>query len=267
MQASEAGETQQAAPANDFPVLAEGTTVAGRYEVTQVISDSPQEHVYQVIDHQGYQRCWSCGFEQNSEGDEFCGECGASLLNVPYTMHEYSAQPNTEDAPVMHGNIVNTFVDQGRTYAIEQVQAEQSAFPNGVYLEAATASDAGNVRRSDPNEDSTLVLQFQRIHESISAPVGVFIEADGMGGHDNGQGASRMTINIIAERMVRELLLAPLTAEKNGEPVKPLDEDALVALLQGAVEDANNALCQKNAQEKSDMGSTLTGFMVVGDHA
>ena len=266
-QADEAGETQQAAPANDFPVLAEGATVAGRYEVTQVISDSPQEHVYQVIDHQGYQRCWSCGFEQNSEGDEFCGECGASLLNVPYTMHEYSAQPNTEDAPVMHGNIVNTFVDQGRTYAIEQVQAEQSAFPNGVSLEAATASDAGNVRRSDPNEDSTLVLQFQRIHESISAPVGVFIEADGMGGHDNGQGASRITINIIAERMTRELLLAPLTAEKNGEPVKPLDEDALVALLQGAVEDANNVLCQKNAQEKSDMGSTLTGFMVVGDHA
>jgi serine/threonine protein phosphatase PrpC len=267
VQTGEADETQQATPANDFPVLAEGTLVAGRYEVTQVISDSSQEHVYQVIDHQGYQRCWSCGFEQNSEGDEFCGECGASLLNVPYTMHEYSAQPNTEDAPVMHGNIVNTFVDQGHTYAIEQVQAEQSAFPNGVYVEAATASDAGNVRRSDPNEDSTLVLQFQRIHESISAPVGVFIEADGMGGHDNGQGASRMTINIIAERMTRELLLAPLTTEKNGEPVKPLDEDALVSLLQGAVEDANNALCQKNAQEKSDMGSTLTGFMVVGDHA
>ena len=266
---SEAGETQQPAEeaTNDFPLLAVGTLLVGRYEVTQVVSDTPQEHVYQVVDHQGYQRCWNCHSEQNAEGDEFCIDCGASLLNAPYTLHEYSLQQSTEDSPVLQGNIVNTFVDQGKTYAVEQVLPEQSAFPNGVYLEVATASDAGNVRRSDPNEDSTLVLQFQRIHESISSPLGVFIVADGMGGHDNGQGASRMTINIMAERMARELLLAPLTAEKNGEPVKPLDEDALVALLQGSVEDANNALCQKNAQEKSDMGSTVTGVMVVGEHA
>ncbi|HEV2581560.1 MAG TPA: protein phosphatase 2C domain-containing protein, partial [Ktedonobacteraceae bacterium] len=251
----------------DFPVLAVGTIVMGRYEVTELISDEAHEHVYHVVDHQGYQRCWSCGFEQNGEGDEFCGECGASLLNAPYIMHEYSAQESAGDAPVMQGNIVNTFVDQGRTYAIEQPQAEQSAFPNGVCLESATASDAGNVRRSDPNEDSTLVMHFQRIHESISSPVGAFIVADGMGGHDNGQGASRITINVIAERLARELLLAPLTAEKDGQPAAPFDEDALVLLLHGAVEDANNALCQKNAQEKSDMGSTLTGCMVVGEHA
>ncbi len=267
--AGEAGETQQPAEeaSSDFPVLALGTLLVGRYEVTQVVSDDPHEHVYQVVDHQGYQRCWNCHSEQNAEGDEFCIECGASLLNAPYTLHEYSPQQSPEDSPVLQGNIVNTFVDQGKTYAVEQVLPDQSAFPNGVYLEVATASDAGDVRRSDPNEDSTLVLQFQRIHESISLPLGVFIVADGMGGHDNGQGASRMTINIIAERMVRDLLLAPLTAEKNGEPIKPLDEDALVALLQGSVEDANNALCQKNAQEKSDMGSTVTGVMVVGEHA
>ena len=267
--ADEVGETQQSAEeaTSDFPVLAVGTLLIGRYEATQVVSDNPQEHVYQVVDHQGYQRCWNCHSEQNAEGDEFCINCGASLLNVPYTLHEYSQQQSAEDSPVLQGSIVNTFVDQGKTYAVEQVLPEQSAFPNGVYLEVATASDAGDVRRSDPNEDSTLALQFQRIHESISLPLGVFIVADGMGGHDNGQGASRMTINIIAERMVRELLLAPLTAEKNGEPVKPLDEDALVNLLQGSVEDANNALCQKNAQEKSDMGSTVTGVMVVGEHA
>ncbi len=271
---SDASETVVAAQAaedgqigQDFPVLSVGAVVIGRYEVTQLISDDPHDHVYHVVDHQGYQRCWSCGFEQNVEGDEFCGECGASLLNEPYIMHEYSLQETSGDALVLQGNIVNTFVEQGRTYAIEQPQAEQSAFPNGVCLESATASDAGNVRRSDPNEDSTLVMHFQRIHESISSPVGVFIVADGMGGHDNGQGASRMAINVIAERLARELLLAPLTAEKDGQPVTPFDDDALVLLLHGAVEDANNALCQKNTQEKSDMGSTLTGCMIVGEHA
>lgn len=263
-------QTTQGTPdesTGDFPVLAVGATLTGRYEVTQAVSDNPQEHVYQVVDHQGYQRCWNCGSEQNAEGDDFCIECGASLLDVPYILHEYSQQQSTGDAPVLQGAIVSTFIDQGRTYAVEQIQAEQSAFPNGVLLEAATGSDAGNVRRSDPNEDSTLLLQVQRVHESQSAPIGVYIVADGMGGHDYGQVASRVAINIIAERMVRELLLAPLAAEKNGEAPKAFDEDALVALLHDSVDEANNALCQKNAQEKTDMGSTLTGFMVMGEHA
>ncbi|TMC87076.1 MAG: serine/threonine-protein phosphatase [Chloroflexi bacterium] len=46
-----------------------------------------------------------------------------------------------------------------------------------------------------------------------------------------------------------------------------LDEDALVSLLQGAVEDANAAVCQVNQRDKTDMGSTITGFMVVEDYA
>ncbi|HLI89456.1 MAG TPA: protein phosphatase 2C domain-containing protein [Ktedonobacteraceae bacterium] len=256
------------AAAEDFPVLAVGTVVAERYEVVQVIGQEEDEHVYLVTDHQGYQRCWNCGSEQNAEGDEFCIDCGAELLNASYTMHEYATTASKDsEAHVLQGNIMNTFMDQGRTYVIEQPQATQSAFPTGVHLLAASDSDAGNVRRSDPNEDSTLVLQLQRIHESLATPSGIFIVADGMGGHENGQGASRMTINIIAERMVRELLAAPLSAEKAGETPPAMDEDSLVALLQGAIEDANTALCQMNQREKSDMGSTITGFMVVGDHA
>jgi len=262
------------APANKFPVLPVGTSMLGRYEITQVTSESQREHVYQVVDHQGYQHCWNCGSEQNAEGDEFCMECGASMLNVPYIMHEYSTEQgdeeaggHPEDSNVLQGTIMNTFIEQGHTYMIEQPQAEQSAFPNGVQLLAASHSDAGDVRRSEPNEDSTLVLLLQRMHESISAPYGVFIVADGLGGHDNGQVASRMTINIIAERMVRELLAEPLEAEKDGESTQPFDEDALIALFHGAIEDANTALCQKNQLDKTDMGSTITGFMVSGEHA
>jgi serine/threonine protein phosphatase PrpC len=263
-----------AASTSGFPLLTIGTHMLERYEITQVISESPQEHVYQAIDHQGYQHCWNCGSEQNAEGDEFCINCGASMLDVPYVMHEYSTEQGSEetegrseDSHVMQGVIVNTFIEQGHTYVIEQPQVEQSPFPNGVLLLAASNSDAGDVRRSEPNEDSTLVLLLQRVHESTSAPSGVFIVADGLGGHDNGQVASRMTINIIAERMVRELLARPLTAEKDGEPAKLFDEDALVTLFHDAIEDANAALCQKNQLDKTDMGSTITGFMVVGEHA
>lgn len=257
----------QETPAGNFPVLAVGTLVVGRFEITQVINATEQEHTYQVTDHQGYKYCWNCGSRENAEGDQFCINCGAELVNASYLMHEYPAiQEQNKEANVLQGAIVDTFVEQERTYVIEQPQALTSSFPSGVHLLAASASDAGDVRRSEPNEDSTLVLQLQRIHESISAPVGVFIVADGLGGHDNGQQASRMTINVIAERMVHELLLRPLSSEKAGETVKPLDEDELVALLQGAIEDANTALYQVNQRDKTDMGSTLTGFMVVEDH-
>ncbi len=257
-----------ATPANgDFPTLVVGTTVIGRYEVMQVVSDEASAHLYDVIDHQGYQRCWNCASEQNGEGDEFCNDCGAELLNAPYIMHEYAATANGQDASVLHGNIVNTFVDAGRTYVIVQLQAIEDAFPTGVHLLAASDSDAGNVRRSEPNEDSTLLLTLQRVHESQSIPSGVFIVADGMGGHDNGQGASRLAISTIAERMVRELLSDPLIAEQKGEAVKPFDEDALVTLLQGSVEDANAAICKVNQRDKTDMGSTITGFMVYKDYA
>src|SRR5579885_1512625 len=266
--AAEQDVREQATSSPEFPLLAVGAMVSGRYEVTQIESTEENEHVYQVVDHQGYQRCWNCGSEQNAEGDEFCIDCGAELLNATYLMHEYpAAEHKDKEERVLQGVIVNTFVDHGRTYVVEQPQASQLVFPNGVHLLASCESDAGVVRSGEPNEDSTLVLLLERVHESIATPAGVFVVADGMGGHANGQGASKMTIGLIAERIVRELLMPPLTSEKSGEAPAQMDEDAYVALVRGAIEDANAALCQANQRDKSDMGSTLTGFMMVGDHA
>ncbi len=262
-------EQGQAQDHPDFPALAEAALLNGRYEVTHAIStDGGEEHTYEVVDHQGYQHCWNCGSAQNAEGDEFCIDCGAELLNASYILHEYPATGVANvDANVITGSIMNTFVEHGHTYVVEQIHTSEDAFPNGVHLIAACDSDAGNVRRSDPNEDSTLVLMLQRVHESLAEPAGVFIVADGLGGHDNGQEASRLAINIIAERMVRELLGSSLASEKAGQNRTRAEEDALVALLQGTIEDANAAICQVNQHDKTDMGSTITGFMIVGDYA
>ena len=88
-----------------------------------------------------------------------------------------------------------------------------------------------------------------------------------MGGHDNGQGASRLAIATVADRAVRELLNAPLDAEKAGEKPAMMEEDDYMSLLQGCVEDANAAIYQVNQRDKTDMGCTMTGFMIVGEHA
>jgi serine/threonine protein phosphatase PrpC len=249
-----------------FPVLSIGTIITNRYEVTQIVKSEQDEHIYEVTDHKGYLYCWNCGSKENTEGDEFCIDCGAELLNVTYLMHEYPATSSSTavEANVLQANIVDTVIENGHTYAIEQPQTEQSTF---VHLLAACDSDAGNLRRSDPNEDSTLVILLERIHESLSSPGGIFLVADGLGGHSNGQYASRVAVNVIADRVVRDLLLAPLSAEKEGEGQKQWDEEALLELLQGSIEDANTAICQINQRDKTDMGCTLTGFMIVGDRA
>ena len=253
-----------------FPVLSVGSKVNDRYEVTQVVKSEQDEHVYEVLDGKGYLHCWSCDSTDNTEGDEYCANCGAQLFEVTYLMHEYPATASStisQEANVIQLKLVDTVVENGYTYAIEQPQTEQDAFPTGVHLLAACDSDAGNLRRSEPNEDSTLVLFLQRVHESLSSPAGIFLVADGLGGHSNGQYASRVAVNVIADRIVRDLLLAPLSAEKEEDVAKQWDEESLLGLLQGAIEEANTTICQLNQRDKSDMGCTLTGVMIAEDRA
>jgi len=222
-----------------------------------------------VLDRKGYLHCWVCNSTENTEGADFCEYCGVQLLK-DYLMHEYPATPSgavSQEASVLRAKIVDTIMENGHTYAIEQQQTEQDAFPTGAYLLAASASDAGNLRRSDPNEDSTLVLLLQRVHESLSSPAGIFLVADGLGGHSNGQYASRLGVNVIAQRIVGDLLLSPLSKEREGEAAKQWDEESLLEMLQDAIEDANTAICQVNQRDKTDMGCTLTGFMIVGERA
>jgi serine/threonine protein phosphatase PrpC len=76
-----------------------------------------------------------------------------------------------------------------------------------------------------------------------------------MGGHANGQDASRMAIESIY------LDLAPrLTTQE-------LPDEELTALLQQAVQSANQKLYRQNQQDHADMGCTMTAALVAGDEA
>ena len=91
--------------------------------------------------------------------------------------------------------------------AIEQVQRElQSAIHVDYRLGRLT--DEGKVRTH--NEDSLLTLEMSRIQQSAPQFLGVYVVADGMGGHSAGEVASGMLVDIIARNALNNLLNTPI---------------------------------------------------------
>ncbi|MGH2481919.1 MAG: PP2C family protein-serine/threonine phosphatase, partial [Ktedonobacteraceae bacterium] len=117
-------------------------------------------------------------------------------------------------------------------------------------LVVSTGLDVGLKRRDKPNEDSLLALQNTRILRGCACPVGLFVIADGMGGHENGQEASRLVIQALSKTVVPSIIYGPT-------------DDNYAELLAEGAHHANLAVYQRNRQAKADMGTTLAAALVV----
>lgn len=112
-------------------------------------------------------------------------------------------------------------------------------------------TDTGRSR--EQNEDAFL----------INAPLGLFLVADGMGGHAGGEVASRLTVEVVE----RELLAA---RERSPELFEgKAANGALRDLFEAAVKEASREVFERSAAEPRlhGMGTTLTGLLVQGDTA
>jgi len=104
------------------------------------------------------------------------------------------------------------------------------------------ASDRGRVRPQ--NEDSYSCVAFKEWS--------LFVVADGMGGHDAGEVASRIAV----ETVCREI----------GEGLKQQGH-APLALIERAVQQANDLVNREGASRGSNMGTTLSLALLTGDTA
>jgi serine/threonine protein phosphatase PrpC len=119
-------------------------------------------------------------------------------------------------------------------------------------LEVGTAWDRG-VRRSDsPNEDSLVALQGTCICNERLQPFGLFVVADGMGGHAYGKDASYLAVQTLIH-----FVLLGLAGRKQ------LDEEQLPRLLVEGVRRANLAVYQRSIDACAYMGTTLTAALIV----
>jgi serine/threonine protein phosphatase PrpC len=123
-------------------------------------------------------------------------------------------------------------------------------------LVVGTRSDVGIKRKYKPNEDSLFAAQGLIDEASTTHPYGLFVIADGMGGHANGQDASRLAIQTIIAYILPRL-------SQHG----PLSNDEYVRLLVEGIQSANQAVHQQNMDQRGDMGTTVTGALIVNNLA
>ncbi len=104
-----------------------------------------------------------------------------------------------------------------------------------------------------PNEDYTFAEQLVRsLGSGAQETMGLFVVADGMGGHTNGQKASRLAVHALVDYLLPQL--------SSGEDLRG---PALKELLVKGVRRANGEVHRR----KEDMGTTLTAVVSVGVQA
>ncbi len=139
--------------------------------------------------------------------------------------------------------------------ALEAVWAELRR-PASVNLVVGRRTDVGQERSL--NEDSLLTLDSLPVFRSIGVPVGLYVVADGMGGHEAGDTASQLTVRAVAQMAVAEVLAPAAT----GEPLPEAGE-----WLAAAAQAANRAVYEQRKAAATDMGTTLVMALFVGDTA
>lgn len=138
------------------------------------------------------------------------------------------------------------------------------------WLSVSGSTDIG--RQRELNEDC---FYYKVVQASDESPVGLFVVADGMGGHLAGEVASQWAVQTLRRELAplfrpqdpsvtRRLDAEALAAVGSGATVR-LEETDLARLLLHAVERANQVVlgyARQHSEEAGDMGTTLTVAVV-----
>jgi protein phosphatase len=126
------------------------------------------------------------------------------------------------------------------------------AGPSIRHLSVGSAQSTG-IERSH-NEDALLILVGNSDGEDSLPDFGLFIVADGMGGHRSGEVASAISVRSVARHLTERVLLRVMDLEHKREPGPFLD------VIKQSLQLANQAVVEK----VPGGGTTLTVAMLLG---
>jgi protein phosphatase len=223
--------------------------VAERYQVIEVLETGPGLGRYRALDRA---LCAYCGYEGNSPNEPYCYKCGAGLDQPPTVELIEQQAPKRYDA---------RFSANDREYYVLFDQPEGKttdsppARPAVLRLCWAQATDPGAAR--EHNED---YVDARLLEQSRGATLGLFLVADGLGGQDSGEVASKLA----AETLWLALKQAVWEPMLQSDPLEP---EAIAAALSAACNQANQVVFEERAARHSSMSTTLTALLIVGNTA
>jgi PPM family protein phosphatase len=107
----------------------------------------------------------------------------------------------------------------------------------------------------DHNEDALFALTTTLVSDDRHIPFGLYIIADGMGGHKNGEVASAIAVRSVASNVNRNIF-TPLFSVSETQP-----ESSVQEVLHEAVLEAHRTILNQSLGG----GTTLTAVLVLGD--
>ncbi len=120
------------------------------------------------------------------------------------------------------------------------------------------SSDVGMVRNA--NQDAILTFFVSQGNADNVPDLGLFVVADGMGGHHDGEKASAIAANVVAEQVTRKIFLPTLGQEQKANSA---EQPTVSEILVEAVKTANEVVVKSIPEG----GTTITAAAVIGDLA
>jgi serine/threonine protein phosphatase PrpC len=233
--------------------LEQGMVVADRYRLLETLDVQPSQILYEAED---LRACWQCGFEGNAVKDAFCSQCGAALTTRPEVRLLQVA--SGEGRPESEAELGDPVEHEGQLFfPLRQPAVAAEPLAQELRLVVGHRSDTGRVRELD--EDSLLVISLAPSYKARTSPVlGLYAVADGMGGHEGGEIASKLALQVLAEHVLKGIMLPELAGDTS-------PEQELLVRLQAGIAAANDAVYLARHKRGNDMGTTLTAILVRDD--
>lgn len=136
---------------------------------------------------------------------------------------------------------------------VEAPATTEEVKPETSQLIAASSQSVGQQR--DHNEDALFTLSAVLMSDNRQIPFGLYMVADGMGGHQHGEVASATAIRTMAGFILDKLYLPMI------DPSMRSMDQSIQEVMQAGIVEANHAI----VRQALGGGTTLTCVLILGD--
>jgi serine/threonine protein phosphatase PrpC len=148
-------------------------------------------------------------------------------------------------------------IDDVRTKPLSEEQLKNVTVTQVVYKPSQLMIGSGQSigKQRDHNEDTLFTLAATLSDGTMELPFGIFIVADGMGGHLHGEIASGVATRSVAEYIIKKLYSSLLGLQQDSH------NESLQEIMENGIKEAQQIVVRK----APGGGTTLTAALVIGE--